>query len=255
MGTLFLFILQIGLVLSEIFIHSDKKLFDKSTDRPDWAEKVHYEYNDDNKKKITQKVWGAVIPIQTAGRGNPPKPQNGGPTGGTTGYEKGHIFGLFLGGTDHALNIVPQTAGWQGYGAWNMLERDIEDLAWRLSGWGTPATPSNIHSKKPPKRIVKLYIEINRWQGPGNKIPLEYDGRIQIIDPDHPSKIESSTTFKILQPLAPAQSLAVWAKDPKSFTLPRKRQRDDGYSVSVAIYVIKIITRCCLIYTEKEMHF
>ena len=151
-----------------------------------------YIYDDGKDEQI---VSGIIIPVAVGQRGNTPKPINGGITGGTTGYENGHIFALFLGGTDDRLNIVPQTAGWQGYGAWNQMEKDLKFIAASIE----------------PK-LVRLTIWINQWTGTGantGKIPVRYIGRITILESDGATKV-NEYWFDIRQPVAPAQSSAVW---------------------------------------------
>ena len=247
MAPLWLWILQFVTVLSTRSAYSDPLLFDKKTKRPSWAGSLRYEYeiNDNDETKMILKVSGVVIPMQNKDMEKapaPPDPFNGAETGGDTGYEKGHIIGLILAGTDHKFNIVPQTAGWMNNGAWNKLENQIYNLAFRLSGWDTAATLQDIAQKPRPKKIVKLFMEINQWQGHDNKIPSEYDGRVEIVDTVHPTPIQEAF-FVIQQPLAPVEPDAIWDIDPASFQF-RDKQGSGSESVSDGAKKLIICLEC-----------
>lgn len=232
-------------VLSKSATYNEQLLFDKKTKRPKWAGTLQYEYEyNANDQTMRLQVSGVVIPMQNKNMEQAqaiPEPFNGALTGDDTGYDKGHIFGLILGGTNHKLNIVPQTAGWHNNGAWNKLENQIYNLAFRLSGWDTAATLADIQKKKQPTKIVKLYMEIHQWQGQNNKIPLEYDGSVEIFDSSNPTQEIQEAFFVIQQPLAPLEPAAVWDIDPASFQLRNNQQSVQNQGASK-----KLIT-CLLI--------
>ena len=93
------------------FSHSD------DFPRPPWAKPIVIETN----KKLHYKLSGTVIPIFVDNRVStvgptPSKSFNGAKCGNSSGYERGHVLGLRLGGPNHWVNIAAQTAGWQGGG-------------------------------------------------------------------------------------------------------------------------------------------
>lgn len=100
-------------------------------------------------------VQGVVMTIPVGNRDQTPNPSagwndrwNGG------GVDRGHLFGLSLGGPDVPENIVPQWSNWQRNGQWREMERivrartaEVQDASRPL--WGGA-----------PQRSVFLRIEV-----------------------------------------------------------------------------------------------
>eukprot|EP01084_Bolivina_argentea_P181215 313006_1 len=202
--------------------------------RPDWAGNLRYSYNTISRK---QEVSGVILPMihvskyRTSGQ---PYPVNGAITGSTSGYDKGHIFGIFNGGTNNNKNIVGQPVSWQKDGTWKKFEKDLwvtaSNLYNRVAGWKS-AEYGTIGTKKQPSKLVWIKITISEWQGRNNWYPEYYRGDYRIInslpntqpdplniaryyDPYKNQMIEARTTFVIEQPLPPKQHYVRWEKDP-----------------------------------------
>ena len=83
-------------------------------------------------------VTGVVIPISTGSPKRPdaPEPFNGGTVGLDVNRDRGHIFGLNLGGVNDNFNIVRQDAPWQRNGGeWRRFETTIHRFAAAKYAW------------------------------------------------------------------------------------------------------------------------
>ena len=70
------------------------------------------------------KVEGLVTPCITTNRKAPPNAASGVDLA-YSGFDKGHVIGLELGGVDDSYNIVPQCRYWQQSGEWRKMEKSI----------------------------------------------------------------------------------------------------------------------------------
>ena len=76
-----------------------------------------------NVDRIDQ-VEALLTACVTTGRGGAPSPSSGLDLT-SSGFDKGHVIALELGGVDDKLNIVPQCRFFQQSGPWRKAERDI----------------------------------------------------------------------------------------------------------------------------------
>lgn len=100
-------------------------------------------------------VEGVVMTIPVGNRDQTPNPSagwndrwNGG------GVDRGHLFGLSLGGPDVPENIVPQWSGWQRNGQWRKMERIVRARAAEVQDASRPLWGGA------PQRSVFLRIEV-----------------------------------------------------------------------------------------------
>lgn len=105
-------------------------------------------------------VSGIVIPSGAVGPHVNPNPSGGWITVGELEVDKGHIFGLGLGGPNIPQNVVPQWGAWNQYGRWRVAEKAIKDLA-RALYLGTMAVVwPNFGLPVPPATATHVKFEI-----------------------------------------------------------------------------------------------
>eukprot|EP01083_Nonionella_stella_P222342 793554_1 len=145
--------------------------------RPWWMSAVIIETDQNSYYRLT----GTVIPISVGHRGDtvgptPGKTFNGADVGRCSGYERGHVLGLRLGGPNHPFNIAAQTSGWQGTGGeWYKLESKIFAFCMECSGWKDAPTYKKAASKPKPRNLCNIQMSIVSWQGGSYKIPRNYE--------------------------------------------------------------------------------
>eukprot|EP01083_Nonionella_stella_P139716 426804_1 len=127
------------------------------------------------------RLTGTVFPISVGDRGDtvgttPGKTFNGADVGQSSGYERGHVLGLRLGGPNHPFNIAAQTSGWQGTGGeWYKLESKIFAFCMECYGWKDAPTYKKAASKPRPRNLCNIQMSIVSWQGRSSKIPRKYE--------------------------------------------------------------------------------
>jgi len=80
------------------------------------------------------KVEGLLKACVTKNRSGAPDPGTGQDLT-YSGFDRGHLIALELGGVDHGLNIVPQVRLWQQTGEWRGVERDILAIIKKEADW------------------------------------------------------------------------------------------------------------------------
>ena len=133
-------------------------------------------------KKSYYKLSGTVIPITVGHREKavgptPHKTFNNAAVGHSSGYERGHVLGLRLGGPNHYLNIVGQTAGWQGTGGeWYKMETKIFEFAMECYNWKHAPTYKQAQGIRKPMKLCNIEISVINWQRCDKGcVPKEYE--------------------------------------------------------------------------------
>jgi len=184
--------------------------------RPKWSNDITIELD----KKVgswsmaglgwsTLHVSGTIIPMNYKSN-RPPTPDitfdgTKRHLGGCTGYQKGHIIGLELGGPNVQQNIAPQTASWQAAGQWRELEKDILKHCEDCYGWShnerLPVAQANVDTRK-KKNLCEINMWIKFWK---DNIPSNYWGYLQ-CDIKKRVATAAKVKFEISQPAAPYQA-------------------------------------------------
>jgi hypothetical protein len=152
--------------------------------RPAWAGPITISDNvpstsviDPLAHKNARSVKGIVVPVTTKGRKGAPVAFSGQKTGWAYGTDKGHMFGLEIGGPDISENISPQSSLWQQSGGWRNIEKEALAVALQWMGLNDVYDPGNIPQQPPAAGAfltVAPYPEIDKATGE----PLQYTGSI-----------------------------------------------------------------------------
>ena len=176
--------------------------------RPIWAlgagKSIKIEYN------LTSKILkasGTIIPVnfESDKPKTPTKTWDGTDqnTGQTTGFHKGHLIALSLGGPNDAKNIVPQPGNWQANGAWRQLEKSIERYCLQCYGQSSPWIVTSIVKTRKNKYACNIDIAaFDFYKTTKTNVPRKYQGSIQC-------GTKKAIEFSIKQPL-PQTGVYVW---------------------------------------------
>lgn len=105
------------------------------------------------------KVEGLLKACVTKNRSGAPGPSTGLDLT-HTGFDRGHLIALELGGVDHGLNIVPQVRLWQQSGEWRDVEREILAIIKTAAEWTFLMTVELAYSSATRIDPIKFKISV-----------------------------------------------------------------------------------------------
>jgi hypothetical protein len=105
------------------------------------------------------KVEGLLKACVTKNRSGAPDPSTGLDLT-YTGFDRGHLIALELGGVDHGLNIVPQVRLWQQSGEWRSVEKDILAIIKTKPDWTFLMTVELNYSSNTRINPIKFKISV-----------------------------------------------------------------------------------------------
>ena len=73
-------------------------------------------------------------------------------------YDKGHLIGLDIGGSNEWWNVVYQPAAWQRHGFWRRMERGIGGFARHTYGWLNKPCAEHLPYMARPPQLVHLNV-------------------------------------------------------------------------------------------------